>query len=85
MVVEMRDRMVEHAKLRRGHTPFELVTAKHNLPGTPGPGPARAGLAAAEDQITQDVDSQFHRLVSASQSVDSFRDVLALLATSLPA
>jgi hypothetical protein len=85
MVVQMRDRMVDHPKLRRGEAPFKQITARHELPGTPGPELARPRCAAAEKEIAQDVHSQFHRQVSsASQNVHWCRDVLRLVGHEHP-
>jgi hypothetical protein len=65
--VQMRDRMVGDADMRRSHAFLEAITGKYHFPRQPSP--IRTGVTTSEDQLAQDVPSKFHRVFSSSQGV----------------
>jgi hypothetical protein len=60
--VQMRNGVMGDSEMGRRHAPFEAVAGKDHLPRPPGS--ARSAPATAEDQVSQDVASKLHGIVS---------------------
>jgi hypothetical protein len=58
----MGDRMMGDPDMGRGDTPLEVLAGKDRLPRPPGS--VRARLSTPEHQVTEDVPSLFHGMVS---------------------